>query len=142
MELEELYKEIIIDHYNNPRNFGELPDANASAEGANPLCGDEIHLELLVKDGIVEDVKFHGAGCSISRASASMMTETIKGKKIEDVRKISEKFKEMLFEGKEDEELGELEAFKGVRVVPIRIKCAVLSWNVLEEALKKIDKGG
>jgi nitrogen fixation NifU-like protein len=142
VELEELYKEIIIDHYNNPRNFGELPDANASAEGANPLCGDEIHLELLVKDGIVEDVKFHGAGCSISRASASMMTETIKGKKIEDVRKISEKFKEMLFEGKEDEELGELEAFKGVRVVPIRIKCAVLSWNVLEEALKKIDKGG
>jgi nitrogen fixation NifU-like protein len=142
VELEELYKEIIIDHYNNPRNFGELPDANASAEGANPLCGDEIHLELLVKDGIVEDVKFHGAGCSISRASASMMTETIKGKKIEDVRKISEKFKEMLFEGKEGEELGELEAFKGVRVVPIRIKCAVLSWNVLEEALKKIEKGG
>ena len=142
MELEELYKEIIIDHYNNPRNFGELPDSNATAEGANPLCGDEIHIELLVKNGIVEDVKFHGAGCSISRASASMMTETIKGKKIEDVRKISERFKGMLFEGKEDEELGELEAFKGVRVVPIRIKCAVLSWNVLEEALKKIEKGG
>lgn len=138
MELEELYKEIIIDHYNNPRNFGELPNANASAEGANPLCGDEIHLELLVKDGVVEDVKFHGAGCSISRASASMMTEVIKGKRIEDIREISEKFKGMLFEGKEDEELGELEAFKGVRVVPIRIKCAVLSWNVLEEALKNI----
>lgn len=138
MELEELYKEIIIDHYNNPRNFGELPGANASAEGANPLCGDEIHLELLVKEGIVEDVKFHGAGCSISRASASMMTEVIKGKSIEDIRKISQKFKGMLFEGKEDEELGELEAFKGVRVVPIRIKCAVLSWNVLEEALESI----
>lgn len=138
MELEELYKEIIIDHYNNPRNFGELPNANASAEGANPLCGDEIHLELLVKEGVVEDVKFHGAGCSISRASASMMTEVIKGKRIEDIREISEKFKGMLFEGKEDEELGELEAFKGVRVVPIRIKCAVLSWNVLEEALKNI----
>lgn len=142
MKLEELYKEIIINHYNNPRNFGELPDANATAEGANPLCGDEIHLELLVKNGIVEDVKFHGAGCSISRASASMMTEIIKGKKIEDVKKLSEKFKEMLFEGKDDEELGELEAFKGVRVVPIRIKCAVLSWNVLEEAMKKIEYGG
>jgi len=140
--LEDLYKEIIIDHYNNPRNFGELNNANASAEGANPLCGDEIHIELLVKNGIVEDVKFHGAGCSISRASASMMTEVIKGKKIEDIMKISERFKGMLFEGKEDEELGELEAFKGVRVVPIRIKCAVLSWNVLEEALKKIEKGG
>lgn len=142
MKLEELYKEIIINHYNTPRNFGELPDANATAEGANPLCGDEIHLELLVKNGIVEDVKFHGAGCSISRASASMMTEIIKGKKIEDVKKLSEKFKEMLFEGKDDEELGELEAFKGVRVVPIRIKCAVLSWNVLEEAMKKIEYGG
>ncbi len=141
MELEELYKEIIIDHYNNPRNFGELPDANATAEGANPLCGDEIHLELLVKNGVVEDVKFHGSGCSISRASASMMTEIIKGKKIEEVKKLSEKFKGMLFEGKEDEELGELEAFKGVRVVPIRIKCAVLSWNVLEDALKKIEGG-
>lgn len=138
MELEELYKEIIIDHYNNPRNFGELPNANASAEGVNPLCGDEIHIELLVKEGIVEDVKFHGAGCSISKASASMMTEVIKGKRIEDIKKISEKFKGMLFEGREDEELGELEAFKGVRVVPIRIKCAVLSWNVLEEALKNI----
>ncbi len=138
MELEELYKEIIIDHYNNPRNFGELPDANAKAEGANPLCGDEIHLELVVKNGIVEDVKFHGAGCSISRASASMMTEVIKGKKIEDIKRISEKFKGMLFEGKDDEELGELEVFKGVRVVPIRIKCAVLSWNVLETALENL----
>lgn len=142
MELEELYKEIIIDHYNNPRNFGELPDANATAEGANPLCGDEIHLELFVKNDVVENVKFHGAGCSISRASASMMTEMIKGKKIEDIKKLNEKFKGMLFEGNEDEELGELEAFKGVRVVPIRIKCAVLSWNVLEDALKKIEKGG
>ncbi len=138
MELEELYKEIIIDHYNNPRNFGRLSDANASAEGANPLCGDEIHLEFIVKNGIIEDIKFHGAGCSISRASASMMTEVIKGKKIEDVKKIAEKFKGMLFEGKENEELGDLEAFKGVRVIPIRIKCAVLSWNVLEEALGNI----
>ncbi|MGQ9617636.1 MAG: Fe-S cluster assembly sulfur transfer protein SufU [Candidatus Aminicenantia bacterium] len=138
MELDEFYKEIIIDHYNNPRNFGNLPSHNISGEGVNPLCGDEIHLELLVKDNVIEDVRFHGTGCSISKASASMMTEAIKGKKLDYVRKIAEKFKELLFEGKEDEELGELEALKGVRIIPIRIKCAVLSWNVLEEALKNI----
>ncbi len=141
MELDDIYKEIIIDHYNNPRNFGELPSANASAGGANPLCGDEIHLELYVMDGKIEEVKFHGAGCSISRASASIMTEMIKGKRIEEVKRISEKFKGLLFEGKEDQELGELEAFKGVRLIPIRIKCAVLSWNILEDALKQIKEG-
>ncbi|MEW6457393.1 MAG: Fe-S cluster assembly sulfur transfer protein SufU [Acidobacteriota bacterium] len=138
MELDEIYKEVILEHYNKPKNFGKLEQSDLVSEGMNPLCGDEIYLELAISDGRIKDVRFTGTGCSISRASASMMTEIIKDKSLEEVENIIKKFKGMLLENRDDvEELGDLKALKGVRVIPVRIKCAILSWDVLEQGLKE-----
>ena len=139
--LEDLYREIILDHYRTPRNRGELEPPAVSVEGHNPLCGDEIRIFLDVKDGVVADVKFSGSGCSISQSSASMMTNAIKGKSVDDVKAIVRKFKHMMTV--EDDEapidenvkLGDLEALQGVVKFPVRIKCATLGWHAVLNAL-------
>lgn len=140
--LEDLYREIILDHYKNPRNRGELEPPAVRAEGHNPLCGDEIQVYLQVENGIVTDIKISGQGCSISQSSASMMSAAIKGKPINDVRMIVSRFRHMMSIDEENDTsvddslpLGDLEALQGVVKFPVRIKCAVLAWNVLTQAL-------
>ena len=139
--LEDLYREIILDHYRTPRNRGELDPPALSADGHNPLCGDEIRISVAVQDGVVTDVRFIGSGCSISQSSASMMTSAIKGKPVEQVKSIVRRFKQMMTIDEEDSEidesinLGDLEALQGVVKFPVRIKCATLGWNTLLDAL-------
>ena len=139
--LEDLYREVILDHYRTPRNKGELPPPATCTEGANPLCGDEIKIFLDVHDGMVRDVKFSGHGCSISQASASMMTAAVKGKSIDAVRAVAKRFKQMMTieesdgQAPADVPLGDIEALQGVVKYPVRIKCAVLGWNTLLEGL-------
>jgi len=141
--LEDLYREIILDHYRTPRNRGELPPPAAHAVGHNPLCGDEIDVYLQVEGDIVTDVKVGGQGCSISQSSASMMSQAVKGRSVAEVRALVRRFKGMMSieeEGAEDEpvaevKLGDLEALQGVVKFPVRIKCATLAWNTLIEAL-------
>ena len=139
--LEDLYREIILDHYRTPRNRGELDPPALFADGHNPLCGDEIRISVAVQDGIVTDVRFSGSGCSISQSSASMMTSAIKGKPVEQVKSIVRRFKQMMTIDEEDTEidesinLGDLEALQGVVKFPVRIKCATLGWNTLLDAL-------
>ncbi len=142
--LDDLYREIILDHYRSPRNRGELPPPASHAVGHNPLCGDEIEVYLDVQDGIVTDIKVGGQGCSISQSSASMMSQAVKGKSVADVRALVHKFKSMMSieeadENAADVKLGDLEALQGVVKFPVRIKCAVLAWNTLAEALAQAD---
>jgi len=141
--LEDLYREIILDHYRTPRNRGDLPVPPAvMAEGHNPLCGDEIQIYLQVADGAVTDVKVGGQGCSISQSSASMMSAAVKGKSVDEVRALVRRFKSMMSIEDEldttpvpDVKLGDLEALQGVVKFPVRIKCATLAWNTLLNAL-------
>ena len=146
--LEDLYREIIIDHYKNPRNKGELPTPPAHrTEGMNPTCGDEISIFLVVEgggpDAVVTDVKFGGQGCSISQASASMMSAAVKGKPVSEARRLIGAFKAMMgIEGADsadpalsDVKLGDLAALRGVVKFPVRIKCAVLAWNTMQLGL-------
>jgi nitrogen fixation NifU-like protein len=141
--LEDLYREIILDHYRTPRNRGELPTPPAVvAQGHNPLCGDEISVYLQLDGDTVTDVKVGGQGCSISQSSASMMSQAIKGKTVPEVRALVRKFKGMMSietDGDEpavDVPLGDLEALQGVVKFPVRIKCATLAWNTLTQALE------
>jgi nitrogen fixation protein NifU and related proteins len=139
-ELDDLYREIIIDHYRNPRHKGTLPDPTVSHEGLNPLCGDEVTVDVLLKDGRVSEVAYRGSGCSISQSSASMMTEAVYGKSLDDVRDLIGTFTAVMRGEGEDvdpESLGDLEALTGVRKFPVRIKCATLAWHTLEEALRE-----
>jgi nitrogen fixation NifU-like protein len=135
--LDEIYKEVILDHYKNPRNKREMPDAELSCSKNNPLCGDEITVYVHAEDGKVLDVSFIGQGCSISQSSASMMTESVNGKAVEEVDELSTSVRGMLSGEIEPDEdaFGELVALKGVVKYPIRVKCAVLAWDVLQEAL-------
>lgn len=154
--LEDLYREIILDHYRNPRNRGELEVPPAvQAVGFNPLCGDEVVVYVDVQDGVITDVSTGGQGCSISQSSASMMSTAIKGRKVADVRRLVRAFKHMMSihgtgiggtgddldddgdsgNGAADVKLGDLEALRGVVKFPVRIKCATLSWNTLVQAL-------
>ena len=149
--LEDLYKEIVLDHYRSPRNRGELDTPPAKhAEGFNPLCGDEVHVYVQIDDGVVSEVAIGGQGCSISQASASMMSAAIKGKTVAEVEDLTTAVKSMMSiheQSLDDEddsgvlpdppdvELGDLEALKGVVQFPVRIKCATLGWNTLAEAL-------
>jgi nitrogen fixation NifU-like protein len=135
--LDDIYKEVILDHYKSPRNKRELPGAELSCSGNNPLCGDEISVFAHVEDGKVLEVTFQGAGCSISQSSASMMTEAVTGVTLEQAQELSATFRAMMAgEVEPDEEtFGDLVALKGVVKYPIRIKCAVLAWDVLQEAL-------
>jgi nitrogen fixation NifU-like protein len=143
--LEDLYREIILDHYRTPRNRGDLPPPAAHAVGHNPLCGDEIDVYLQIDDDTVTDVKVGGQGCSISQSSASMMSQAIKGKSVAEVRALVRRFKGMMSieeavpDGEQIPEneikLGDLEALQGVVKFPVRIKCATLAWNTLTEAM-------
>ena len=160
--LEDLYREIILDHYRNPRNRGELPTPPATrAEGFNPLCGDEIVVFLDVDEsGTIQDVKIGGQGCSISQSSASMMSAAIKGKSVDEARDLTKAFKSMMSihesklegDGEDRREpvadpaqpgarLGDLEALQGVVKFPVRIKCATLSWNTLTQGLDEVSEG-
>lgn len=136
MSLRDLYQEIIIDHGKQPRNFGKLAHANHCQAGHNPLCGDKLMIYLVEKNGVVEDVHFEGAGCAISVASASLMTEAVKGKSIQDVNQLFEWFHYLVTEGKEPQgNLGKLAVFSGVAEFPVRVKCATLAWHTLKAAL-------
>ncbi|HLO10713.1 MAG TPA: SUF system NifU family Fe-S cluster assembly protein [Pseudoneobacillus sp.] len=137
--LDALYRQVIMDHYKNPRNKGVLEDGNLTINMNNPTCGDRIQLSLNVVDGVVTDAKFEGEGCSISMSSASMMTQAIKGKKIDDALKLSSIFSNMM-QGKEydeDLDLGDIEALQGVAKFPARIKCATLAWKAMEKGFKE-----
>ena len=161
MSLEDLYREIILDHYRNPRNRGDLPSPPAlRVEGFNPLCGDEVVVYVdFGPAGVVNDIRIGGQGCSISQSSASMMTAAVKGRTSEEARELIRAFKAMMSihehrldgEGREvsevvspdpDVELGDLEALKGVVKFPVRIKCATLSWNTLAGALDTAESEG
>jgi nitrogen fixation NifU-like protein len=144
--LEDLYREIILDHHRNPRNRGELPPPASHAVGHNPLCGDEIDVFLAVEGGVISDVKVGGQGCSISQSSASMMSQAVKGRPVEEVRALVRRFKGMMsipdengnpIEPDPAVQLGDLEALQGVVKFPVRIKCATLAWNTLLEALEQ-----
>jgi nitrogen fixation NifU-like protein len=135
--LDDIYKEVILDHYKNPRNKRELPGAELQCHANNPLCGDEITVFAHVEGEAVAEVTFQGAGCSISQSSASMMTEAVTGQRIDAARALTERFRGMMAGDVEPDEdaFGDLVALKGVVQYPIRIKCAVLAWDVLQEAL-------
>jgi len=144
--LEELYREIILDHYRSPRNRGELavPPAHRT-EGFNPLCGDEIVLTIEVDDGVIADVKIAGHGCSISQSSASLMSTGVKGKPVTDARALMGSFKRMMTVGDDADDspvdlraMGEIAALQGVVKFPVRIKCATLAWNTLDQALTEM----
>lgn len=138
-DLRELYQEVILDHHKKPRNFRKPEGANKKAEGFNPLCGDKITVYLKVENGIVQDVGFVGSGCAISTASASMMTECLKGKTEEQIQAIFGRFHDLVT-GKipsdaDPEAMGKLAVFAGVRDYPVRVKCATLCWHTLRAAL-------
>ena len=135
--LRELYQEVILDHTKNPRNFRELENASHDAKGHNPLCGDRLSLYILVEDGVIRDVSFKGAGCAISTASASMMTEALKGKTEAEAEALFGAFHDVVTgkEGADEEALGKLAVFAGVRDYPVRVKCATLAWHTLRAAL-------
>lgn len=137
-QFDDLYREIILDHYRRPRNRGELAEPTQRVEGVNPVCGDEIHLDLDIEDGTIRDVSFWGSGCSISQSSASMLTDRLKGCPVEEAERVMQKVRAMLMEGAApDEEIGDLEALEGVARLPARVKCALLSWNVLQEGIRQ-----
>lgn len=136
MSLRELYQEMIVDHGKHPRNFGTLPAANHIHAGHNPLCGDKLIVYVVEKNGVVEDVKFEGAGCAISVASASLMTESIKGKSMAEINKLFDLFHHLVTEGQTtSDDLGKLAVFGGVAEFPVRVKCASLAWHTLKAAM-------
>lgn len=139
-DLGDLYQELLLDHYRRPRNCGALDDADGVADGNNPLCGDVVRVFVKVKGGVVTDVSFEGSGCAISTASASIMTESVKGKSVEQARALFRKFHNVVTQGADPSEngppLGKLEVFAGVGKFPARVKCATLAWHTLEAALE------
>ena len=141
-ELRELYQEVILDHNRRPRNFGPLPAANRQAEGYNPLCGDKVKVFLDVEDGRIADLSFQGAGCAISTASASLMTEALKGRTVEAARELFQDFHHLVTTGAGEgaPDLGKLAVFGGVREFPMRVKCATLAWHTLLAALEEEDQ--
>ncbi|WP_017379127.1 Fe-S cluster assembly sulfur transfer protein SufU [Paenisporosarcina sp. TG-14] len=136
--LDQLYRSVIMDHYKKPRNKGSLEDGSVTIDMNNPTCGDRIHLTLQVTNGIVENAKFDGEGCSISMASASMMTQAVKGKPVEEALNLSTIFSDMML-GKELDDsidLGDIESLSGVTKFPARIKCATLAWKAMEKGVE------
>jgi len=141
-DLRELYQEVILDHGKNPRNFRHPDDANREAKGENPMCGDRFMVYLTLKDGVVDDVAFQGRGCAISTASASMMTELVRGKTAAEAEKLFHAFHELctqdepdIPEGVDDETMEKLMVMSGVRQFPVRVKCATLAWHAMNAAL-------
>jgi nitrogen fixation NifU-like protein len=139
--LRELYQEVILDHNKNPRNFRKMEDPDGFAHGNNPLCGDQIDVYLRIKDGVVDDVSFDGAGCAICTASASMMTLALKGRTEQEAEALFNSFHHALTEDAahpEDVPLGKLKVLTGVKDYPVRVKCATLAWHTFDAALKKL----
>ncbi|MFL6202401.1 MAG: Fe-S cluster assembly sulfur transfer protein SufU [Thermoanaerobaculia bacterium] len=136
-DLRDLYQEVILDHNRTPRNFGRLPNANRESEGYNPLCGDRVKVFLHVEDDRIEDIAFQGSGCAISTASASLMTEAVKGKTVEEARRLFHGFHDLMTTGGNADDLGKLAVFTGVREYPIRVKCATLAWHAVQAALEQ-----
>jgi len=137
--LDQLYRSVIMDHYKNPRNKGTLEENSVTIDMNNPTCGDRIHLTLKLEDGVVQDAKFDGEGCSISMSSASMMTQIIKGKKLDEALELAGMFSKMMTGEEFDDEkydLGDVEALQGVSQFPARIKCATLAWKAMEKGVK------
>lgn len=142
MALDDLYRELILDHYAHPRNRGEIPEPDIRVEGTNPLCGDELSIYVKLDGTTISDVRFVGRGCSISQASASMMTQQIKGKTLQEARALSGRFKAMMHgEAVAEDELGDLMALQGVRKFPVRVKCATLSWVAIEQGMEEFEGG-
>jgi nitrogen fixation NifU-like protein len=143
-DLRDLYQEVILDHNRQPHNFRPMEGANHHAEGFNPLCGDRLSLYLKVEDGVIRDASFEGTGCAISKASASMMTDSVKGKTLDEVRGLFEDFHEMVTRSggapAGAERLGKLAVFEGVRQYPARVKCASLAWHTLRSAIDAKDE--
>ena len=135
--LRELYQQTIFDHYRRPRNFGRPAGANREAQGYNPLCGDKVTVYLRVADGVVQDAGFEGEGCAISTASASLMTESLKGRPQAEALRLLDAFQQMVTGTGPAGELGKLEALAGVREFPTRIKCATLAWHAMRAALEQ-----
>lgn len=139
-ELRDLYQQLILDHSKKPRNFHKLEGANRTAEGHNPLCGDQITLYLRVEDDVIRGIGFEGSGCAISKASASMMTDSVKGKTRAEAQRLFEQFHDLVTgetdEGRDPADLGKLAVFSGVKEFPVRVKCATLSWHTLRAALE------
>jgi nitrogen fixation NifU-like protein len=140
-ELDELYRELILDHYRNPRNREPLESPAVVAEGYNPLCGDEVELRLNIEGDVISDVSFTGRGCSISQASGSMLTEAVKGKTVSQARALAALFTRMMTDPEfvPEEDVGDLEALQGVAKYPVRVKCATLAWHALQDALDRHD---
>lgn len=143
--LASLYQQLILEHYRSPRNKADLPDKTVEIHMRNPTCGDEIRLQLRIEDGRIADAKFDGQGCSISQASVSMMTQLIQGRSLDDADALAERFKEMMHgdaEAAKDRSMGDLRALAGVAKFPVRVKCALLGFDALQEALKKTGEAG
>jgi nitrogen fixation NifU-like protein len=138
-DLRDLYQEVILEHSKHPRNYRELPQATHQAEGYNPLCGDHFKVFVDVEDGRIRDVAFQGSGCAISKASASMMTQAVKGKSTGEVSELFEKFHRLVTgkNGLQSEQLGKLAVFAGISEFPVRVKCASLAWHALRAALDR-----
>jgi nitrogen fixation NifU-like protein len=141
-ELSDLYQEVILDHNRRPRNFHALEDASHTADGHNPLCGDRLRVYLKVEDGTVSAVAFEGAGCAISKASASMMTDAVKGRTVAEVDALFQRFHRMVTTPPDCpvEDMGKLSSLAGVREFPVRVKCASLAWHTLKAAMAKTPK--
>ncbi len=137
-DLRDLYQETVFDHYRRPRNYGVLADANRKAEGYNPLCGDKVTLYLKVEDGVIRDASFEGAGCAIATASASLMTESLKGKREEEAMQLLEDVRRMVTGGEKAE--GKLQVLAGVHEFPERVKCATLPWHTMKAALEIVEQ--
>lgn len=137
-DLQDLYRQLILDHNQSPRNFGVLDGANRSAQGYNPLCGDEINVSAVVEDDIINAIKFEGAGCAISKASASIMTTVVKGKAVQEAQEIFERFHRMATTGEMNgQDMGKLAALADIHKYPARVKCAMLAWRTLAASLEQ-----
>jgi nitrogen fixation NifU-like protein len=135
-DLADLYQQVILDHCKRPRNFRELGAATCSAQGHNPLCGDQLKLFLLAENGLVKDISFVGSGCCISKASASLLTESVKGKTTAEAKALFEKVHQLVMTGQQAGDAGKLAVFAGVHQFPTRVKCAILPWHALMAALE------
>ncbi|NBI28218.1 Fe-S cluster assembly sulfur transfer protein SufU [Chengkuizengella marina] len=140
MKLDDLYRRVIMDHYKTPRNRGELDEGAVTVHLNNPTCGDRISLQMQIADGIVNDAKFSGEGCSISLASASMMTAAIKGKKLDEALKMADDFSDLMKGETPEFEYEDIEALSGVNKFPARIKCATLAWNAMRKGIEENNK--
>lgn len=135
-DLTDLYQQVILDHCKRPRNFHEMPEASCSAQGTNPLCGDQLKLYLQTSGDVIKDVSFVGSGCCISKASASLLTESVKGKTRAEVKALFDQVHDMVTTGNSADNVGKLAVFAGVHKYPARVKCAILAWHALLAALE------